>query len=480
MNGTELWEKMELLDDELIEESRVPPKRKTFWPLIAACLALVFVLGAILLWHSEVPVQVQRPSGSSALPGSSGVPPTAGQETLPSFSVPITTPSQPQDPFGPGSVAFLSADLAMGTAYLGQGIKQIQFGSGPDMPSPYNFDLKGILVTAEVQEILSARYSPLQSTMSQFGETYYLYRMKVVDPMDGGMSGEFWLANSGPKKLAGDILILSLVQKGNPYAMKNQSSNKVELFENLYMQMEDYFTLTFNTLTFRNGLLLEDYPQDSVIPLTYGVPYSKHQLEDDMIVVPAASSVEEALAAIDQAKKQLGSQYTATTPAIEPTPSAEVMLVLEYTGSFDNGVFQRERKADGELEIRRYINACPTNEVYRISADRQTLTRPVYTFEETDCKLLMDGSSFLEKLKLKSLASPAEEEILFPAKCAGIAAYEKTASGVVSYIKVEWAYTRIWPAKYNFYYSYILLDEAGAHFMTEAEMEAYLAKCNQI
>lgn len=340
-------------------------------------------------------------------------------------------------------------------------------GGQPELAPPvFEFAHGYIHVVAKAVEECSGGYQAVGGY-----DTYRMFRMEVIDPLESGLEGEFYYLL--PESLKGDLtqydaLLISMAQLPKNSMLRNGDSLKA--YEYLFADPYDTPELG-NIIAFTNGVFDETLWQDR--SWSYGYQFGRHHLDinDDSLLVSRGSTLEEALQRRQAQIEEWGEWAKAVQVQHYDFQTEAARQVMAYVKPFENGIFVPER-FNQNYRVCRYINGCPTNEWISIDSDTEAVTTSKYRFEDEDFEKLPDIPGYIEGLDMSKIVpqhTDLDGKILMNKSVSGW--YEKTESGVYSIVRIAWRYF----AEDDYYMEYYdetfnLLDETGDHIISREEL----------
>ncbi len=433
MTGEAFFEKMELIDDTYVEECRSFARPRRWIGLVAACLVFALLLGSGFL------IQYLWRGNDGPYPNDSPFP----EVTFLEYKEPLTgTPAK--------------------------SIGRIPGSAGT--PPAFGF-FGGIVVTAKAVQVLPETYETLCGINTSITAKYRIFKMRVIDQLSSGISGEFWYAL--PEYLYCDLmqydcLLLGMEQLGNEYLLVNLEENQTVAFASLFAGVsspELGSMIAFTDDVFDESLWAQEH-------WLYGYQFARYMLdtEDSSLLVHRGITLSETLARLEDDCITCNQALW-----LSDIPGAEAQQALEYVRSADKGFFQCELQ-NGVHHFIRYIGGCATSERILIYPDG-TVQWPSYRFEEGDFDRLPDVAGLVEKLELEQLEPPnLNVEGLERSYCGARGSYHKIADGVVAMVVVEWMYIseHHFDGACDVDYMVLRLTEDGVQVMTVAESEELL------
>ncbi len=186
MTGEELFDKIGLVDDSLVEQTNQYRRSSLYWWLAAAaCLAFLLCAGIVHI-----------------LPGDTGLP-----GPVPTFSAGVP-----------------NGEMLTGPSFIYMGERGVD--GAASAPPDFRF-VGGIHLTAKAVAVLPDTYQRLTG-WNQMSRAYRIFKMEVQDPLNSGMEGEFWYAL--PEDVYCDLteydtLLISMEYFGHQHLMKNMGTN---------------------------------------------------------------------------------------------------------------------------------------------------------------------------------------------------------------------------------------------------------------
>ena len=388
-------------------------------------------------------------------------------------------------PLNYGSVKYLSAIYKTEAGITGQAFQHIagkqppNVGPQPAVPVPrIQFEHGYIHVVAKAVEDHS-----VYATLNEYGNTrtdkYRLFRMKVIDPLQSGMAGEFYYIL--PEILQCDLtqydaLLISMRQLPKNFVLRK--GNELTAFEYLFADPSREAELG-NIIAFTDGVFDESLWQDENWGMGRDYRYAKVKLDrkDDDLLVHRGTTLREALRRRQAQIDQLGDEAKPVTVKHYDFQTEEAQQAMVYLKPFGNGVFVPKNYSSDYI-ARRYINGCPTNEWIRIDLENETVTASDYRFEDADFENLPDISSYIASLDLKQImpqhTNPRGKLLIYNS---AVGWYEKTETGVYSIVRIAWSYFDE-DDYYTVYYdeTFILLDETGDHIISRGDLIDLIGK----
>ncbi len=501
MKNHDLLEAIGNVNDECVRKAK--GKKKTGhmwykWGTIAACICLMMAVTVVVVY------QIQNRNNSN----SPDDPPVIDNGTN-SGTTPGTD-NPPNSDIG-DDITKLTAEMLSSNQLTGVSSKSIGDASAGDassqaaaelVPPHFPVDQRCIILTARAVEALPDTYETLVSYGSTGKTKYRIYRMEIVDPLDSGLSGEFYYVMyeyifCDLTKYDKLLMAVTPYSDGNNIVFCNTSTNELTSFSLLFYCASwspEYWTiLPFTNDVFDESLWLDnpkwkyvydqvawqldepdDYDHsaygDDIFVDVYNEIYVRHGSTYDAAVEKIRTFRAKYLAAVTGDKEYYNLK-------IHEYTSPKAVLALEYMKPFVNGVF-----SDGV----RYINGCPTNEYYRIMLQNgvETVYQSKYKFEAADMENLIDVAAYVESLDLSALTAPhintAEIGKIEKSYCSAAGWYEKTDRGVECMVKVYWVYrTDSWSVYKDD--MYIRLTSDGAMVLTREEAKELLGSdCSYI
>ncbi len=464
---------------EAIRAENERKHRRTVGTLIPSCLCLVLVaalIGGAVMHRPDTPPPPVDGTTDDLLvtwEGATTSPPSGETNS------PETTP-----PIG-GTVDYLSATDLTDTQVDGVPF-QYTAGSGSYGPSaaPPAFQFQGHIhvVVQAVEE-----YAGIRETLVEYGghftHTYRLFRMKVLDPLNSGLSGEFLYLL--PEHLKGDLtaydaLLIAMTQLPRGYVLR--CDDRLTAYEYLFVDDQNHPELG-NIIAFTDEVFDESLWQDR--SWIYGYQFAQSDLDEGgkYLLVSRGSTLQEAL---KRRKEQGDLGGTVTHP--NPT-TAEEKAMMDYIQPFKNGVFAPYASPWTDVIYHRYINGCPTSERIVFHADG-TVTTSGGRFEAADLEGLPNLARYIEGLDLSAFrpqhTDPTGKD---GGACSAIGWYEKTADGhVYAIVRLAWTYyfsgydeEACLYLNYEWYdETFILLDETGDHVVSREELTELIGENRNI
>ncbi len=383
----------------------------------------------------------------------------------------------------------ITSNTVNGTASKYTGTNQ---SSASSAPPAFRFETGGIVVIAKAIEELPNIYESLNAYGSVYTSKFRIFKMQVTDPLESGMSGEFYYAL--PSYLKGDLtkydsLLISTTQTDN-YILKNTESGKLTFLDPLFTDHQNLPHLG-NMIAFSDGVFDESLWQDE--SWMYGYQFARSMLDEaseyslrEMLVLRGTT--------LDGAIKNLRDEWNTAksyNSSFEPRKfgikqyNADAAKdAAEYVKPFNNGVF-----ACYEGTYRRYIGGCPTNEWIRIDNYTETVTRSEQSFSADELASLPDIALYIHELDLSSFSPQhTDTEGKELALNSAMGWYEKTDSGIYSIVKIAWRYyksEKVDGYGYDMLFEYydetfILLEEGSARAVSREELISLIGENQNI
>ena len=386
-----------------------------------------------------------------------------------------------------GQIHYLSRKHKNSSNILGVPMKTLgdysssDSGEKGDTPGFY-FSVNSLNVVAKAVE----RYPEVYKTLYEYGDTstrsYRLFRMQIIDPLDSGMSGEFFYLLPKWREVdltKYDALLIALYKHPDNFILRCEKELVAfdSVYSNSYHNLDEGYIMAFSGGVF-DGSLWEElkWPMRETDAYYWDLRYSDCPIEFE------GAKLEDILARRRNCVEVLDDSYYLRSQIFYEYNSAEAQAVTEYIKPFENGVFIRENNFNKYLNIyRRYIDGCPTNEWISISIEKdpddpslikETVKTSDVKFENKDFKNLPSISKYLESLDLTEFA-PQHISVdgmnLLSNNAVGW--YEKIGDEVYSIVKISWKY-RDPTIKYSLYYdeTFILLDSEGDRIISREDL----------
>jgi len=390
-------------------------------------------------------------------------------------------PSPNPGPLNYGSVNFLSADQKADTGISAQSFQYLAGTKNPSdvgpsqSPPDFRFQLDFIHVVAKAVEEYPDTYETLHEYGSTQTDSYRLFRMEVLNPLQSGIDGTFYYLLHDT--LEGDLtqydaLLICMIQLPKNYAL--HCGGKLTTFEYLFADPYDNPELG-NIIAFTNGIFDESLWQDE--SWIYGYQFGRHMLDErnEKLLVYRGYTLEQTLQRrqeqVDTWREFVGDMAHSATVWHYDFQTEEAQQVMNYIKPYENGIFVPERIVAHfrqDYSTRRYINGCPTSEWIRIDREDETVTTSNYRFEDSDFENLPDIPTYIASLDLPSIApqhtDPSGKTLIFNS---AVGWYEKTETGVYSIVRIAWRYFGDEDHLTEYYdETFILLDETGDHLIS--------------
>ncbi len=522
MNGYDLYSKMSLIDDELIQQNSCEKisKRKSLIPClsaIAAALALTLTFIPIMLHRGNEPTPPLPPpytdpntdSDAEDDTCSTSQTPTDGDkndDTCDIFPKPPIDTGVSYDPgiICPGldynvtegdsettkpstdkheestnppspSITYTKAEMAVsdhisgiGEKYTGELDFNIHGSPAVDyVPMHFPIEQSCDIVSAKVINSLPSVYRSLRTNAE-----YRIFKMRVIDPIDSELNGEFYYALEA--ELYRDLSIYSEIIIGiRPlYSMYADTATGVTTsFFPIYSAFNA--SNEWSLLPFINGEFDASITEwgTSELPFTWD--------HENIIVTPTSTYIE-AANEIRRLRKAVYQDRVDFDPSYEPAKF--ISENVSYTDPFVNGVFDRYSYGD-RFEAVRYINGCITSEVisYWIENGSETGYYSKNRFTEEDMNGLINISDYIAQLDLSSLKPmniDTSSSELQQRSCNAVGKYFKTENGVECLVRITWVYS----FNNNNGYAvsiceddmYIRLTNSGESFLSREEAKSYV------
>ncbi len=461
---------------------------------IAAALAGMLMLGGVFLLPAlrKGPSPDLPPVGSeSDLPSvgtESDLPSVGSESDLPSVDITILTPEM------------LNSGMLSGTPFkeVGDPNAGQEASSNEMVPPHFPVDAKALNLTARATEVLPHIYETLPAYGSVRTKQYRVIKMTVLDPLDSGMSGDFYYAmpiSDYVDVLGYDALLISVKPSQNNL-YRDLSTGELTTFSAIFSDIWD-MPQYWHMLPFSDGVF-----DESIFESYEGTDFdewlfhyrnytggSTDQLDptvdrktdwEKYLLVYHGSTYEEAISTYKTLRAEYLAPFADGSHCLKLETgftSPEALAAMAYVRHPENGSFNYTM-SDGYFYAQRYINGCPTNETISVSNVSGTeVVQHGNRFEESDMEHLPDVAGFVESLDLAALTPPHLDMSLVreQAYCSAAGWYEKTADGVECFVKIYWIY---WSDDHMLG---VLLDDAyihltpdGATFLSREEMRALI------
>ncbi len=406
----------------------------------------------------------------------------------------------------PGEVTVLTPGMLTSGILTGTSVKETgdpntgtQEVSAETVPPHFPVDARCFNLTARPIELLPHVYETLADYGSVRTIRYRLLKMAVLDPLDSGMSGEFYYAM--PVKQYVDVLrydaLLISILPASHNVYRDLSTNELTAFSAIFTDVWDA-PQYWHMLPFTDGVFDESifgsYTGTGFDEWYFHYRNNSNESHDWLdpsvprendwnkyLLVYHGSTYEEAIAAY----KSLRAEYNARPGVSDTSPpqletdftSPEALAAMAYAGHLANGVFDCSMR-EGYFSATRYINGCPTNE--RILINRRDGVETVThenRFEAADMEMLPDVAGYVESLELSAI-TPSHVDFAKAgemAYCSAAGWYEKTADGVECFIKIYWIYVSADdPMTICRDDAYMHLTAEGATFLSRDEVRALI------
>jgi len=303
--------------------------------------------------------------------------------------------------------------------------------------------------------------------------SYRLFRMKVIDPLQSGMVGEFYYIL--PKDLQCDLtqydaLLISMKQLPKNFVLRK--GNELTAFE--YLFTDPLRNPSLGTIiAFTRGVFDESLWQNEFWSLDYRYAKVKLDRKDEDLLVHRGTTLREALRRRQEQIDQLGEKAKPVTVMEYNFQSEAAQQAMAYMKPFENGVFApNDIYWPYEYSVYRYINGCPTNEWVIINMEDERVITSGYRFEDADLENLPNISSYIANLDLTQFApqhTDLDGKRLSYNSATGW--YEKTENGVYSIVRIWWEYFDE-DDYHTAYYdeTFILLDETGDRIISREDL----------
>ncbi len=354
---------------------------------------------------------------------------------------------------------------------------ELSFDSAAQGPSPgpaFAFDSYSVLAQA-VEEV--GEYT----TLGQYGaivapQTFRVYRMKVLDPLDTDIGEEFYYAVQG--YLGGDLteyemFAINLWGRFSKHAVF-QGQEGLRAFETLYYSGPYLDSSAGSVLPFTDGVFDESIWQEAGWQSSYR--FLERFLDPDSEWYPVNNSEHEiamwhGITLEEVLQNRKGEPVSLRHPEYT---SPEAVEAERWITPFVNGVYAPARYGS---KYHRMINGCPTNEWIELYYHRypngetvENVTRSEVTFSEQDMASLPNLSRYIEALDLSALqpqhTDPTGKTLKY---CVATGFYEKTAKGIYSVVRIAWRHL---DEDYREYYdeTFILLEENGPRLVSREQL----------
>lgn len=391
-------------------------------------------------------------------------------------------------PLNYGQISYLSSDHKIGIDKTGKGFQYITGTTNPGngggiscAPPRFEFQLEYIHVVAKAIEEVGI-YETLNAYGSTRIQTYRVFAMQVIDPLESGMEtglpGTFFYLL--PAYLQGDLtqydaLLISMTQLPKNFVLRG--GDALTAHDYIFTDPTGYPELG-NIIAFTDGIFDESLWQDR--SWLYGYQFGRYQLDENdymlyKMLVYRGSTLEEALqrrqAQVEEWLKEWGEWFKLPTVSHYTFQSEAAQQVMDYVRPFENGVFVPYGNSYS-YGARRYINGCPTNEWIQIDIENETITTSDYRFEDADFENLPDLAAYITSLDLSQIApqhtDPSGKILIFNS---AVGWYEKTETGVYSIVRIAWRYFKEDDYCMEYYdETFILLDETGDHIISREDL----------
>lgn len=378
-------------------------------------------------------------------------------------------------PLNYGTIHYLTVADKTNPNVHGQALQYIAGTAAPsasEAPPAFRFDLGGIQVVAKAVEEYPGVYNSLHEYGGTQTDTYRLFRMQVLDPLESGLEGEFLYAL--PARLEGDLtqydaLLISMDQLPENYVLR--CGEELIAFAYLFTDAIGIPELG-NLVAFTDGVFDESLWQDE--SWIYGYQFVRARLErdDKYLVVFRGATLEDAL----QRREKLKKGYEDREVKENQFLTAAAQEAMNYIKPFTNGVFIPKDDYYNYITYR-YINGCPTNEWISIHYQDEAVTYSPQRFTGEDFENLPDLSQYIASLDLSQITpphtDPAGKELTYNYAKGW---YEKTDNGVYSIVKIAWKHFETWQNGVEWgareYYDemFILIDETGDHLISREDL----------
>lgn len=393
--------------------------------------------------------------------------------------------------------SFESSDFESPIVMLGDDCKTsnavngiaVKYGGGSvassthQSPPSFGFTMEYVAVVAKAVEELGAVYESLNSYGSIYIYEYRVYKMEVVDSLESGLEGEFYYAL--PSYLKGDLteydsLLMAMSQLPKGHILKNIETNSLQAFDKLFTAPAPEMG---NITAFTEGVFDESLWQDP--SWLYGYQFAKQALdgvwENEAMFVKRGTSLEEALASFKAYKEEYFSSGWYTAPKYEPYDykTEDARAQAEYMKPFENGVFNPVSFGTDDVYYFRYIGGIPTNQWVCINTRTESVLESEYAFEDEDFSNLPDLAAYVAALKLEDI-QPKHMDVEGKKEIYNYvtAWYEKTDSGVYSFVKVSWHYASQ-DYRYDYYDErFYIISEDGAEEISREALVAIVGDDN--
>ncbi len=440
MKGNDILQAMDSIDEAIVAECMEAKRPGLRWlPALAACLAVILLVGILL---PRSPVQLSQPS----------------QSTQP---IPSTQPTQPGPVVTPLQMAF-RWEGAMPQA-----------NSQNMVIAPQYYFHRYPVVVARAVEVLPDTYEELPTCSTSEIKRWRIFRMEVLDPLDSGLTGEFWfgLPEEAYQDLtAWDTLLLSLRVRYLDLSLRNTGSNSLETFEAF---CRDPNPDHGDIVAFKDGVFDDQLWRHTLWadpPFFPTSAYWELLRGNNSLIVGFGSTLEDALAVIEERRAQSGD-----TPTDLTVPDAVLTAMESLDDSFlGTGVqYKLENKVSVPyIYYTRYIGGCATNEYALIHPKTGEIHYSDTRFTDADLENLPDLAAFVQALDWDDLElTPFEKrgERLYRS---AFGWYQKTEDGVLAFVKVTWYHASTEGGKMSVVYDDLFLQVTadGTEVMTRQQM----------
>ncbi len=436
MNGKKLLQAMDGIDDAFVKEAMAERKPRRRWlPALAACLAAVLLIGLLL---------PQQLSGT-------------GDLLIPQLQ---------------------SVDLSrVSIALRWEGAVPEENGKTSVVSPQAYFHLNPVIVARAV-EVLPETYEDLPTYGAEIIRRWRIFRLEILDPLDSGLTGDIWFAL--PEEYyqdltAWDTLLLSMQLQGLDHTLQDPETATLKTFDRLYYDPIPYHG---NTVAFTEGVFDESLWSQGLWRDPRWFPTSAYKdltRTLNSLIVHRGSTLEEALAEIEVRRAESG--YTPPDPTV---PQAVLNAMDSLDDSFLGTGFRLRAEDEYKipyLEYTRYLGGCMTNEYVLIHPQTGEILRSDSRFEAADLEKLPDLYAYMMDLDWDTFELVPDEDrgqLLYRAMYGW---YEKTADGVLAFVKVVW-YHESERAYVVYDDLYLQVTLQGADALTRQQMRDLLGESN--
>ncbi len=465
------------IDEKYILEAK--RKKAVFFKrfgLVAACLLLAAVLLPLSLYLAAPPSEVSENSFEE-------LPPI---DYTPIIFDPIASPEQ-----------LTGSPLAHIINPSGLG------GPGEEPPS-MEFSFSGIIVKAELVNVLPDTYCILDFSSYHKPLEYIILQFRTTDVLSGkNVPTDFYYIL--PKFLEADFsrydfFIISMSQFGfEDYVLKNVTDNVIET---LPLTVFDASGEVYgNILPFTDGVFDESLWQNE--NWLFGYQFLKYYLDNpdyrssSMAVKRGCDEQytgDRIKEEIDKIKEYRGEKYEEPLVRSLEFASEDINNVLAYVKPFENGVFSHTYNYP-YITYKRFINGCETGEYIRINIREETVDAysdvkyelsDLSGVENISAQIEILAEQYKETHPLPPHISDTEDKKLGSLFLYGW--YTKTADGVYGIVKNVWKYYgNVYADGYEYlaeYYdeSFIIYDTSAgtARAVTREELISIIGESRHI